>query len=336
MRPVTRLVQLKLGAPCDHLFAEGDERGDEVLQPQHFGPPATDRQHIGRERALRRGIAPDLVQHDLGRRIALQLDHDAHTHAARFVADIADAFDPLVLGGLGQLLDEARFADLIGDGRQHDRATVATAGLDDMARAHHHRAAPGVIGVACAALAEDQRRGREIWPWNDLHQLVCGDCGIVHRRETGVDHLAQIVWRDVGGHADGDAARAIDQEIGEARREHRRLTAAAVIVIDEVDGILVEIIEQRVRHAGQTRFGIAHRGWRIGVHATEVALTVDQRQAHRPILGHTRQRIIDRAVAMRVIVTHHVADDLGRFTIGPPGDHPAFLGCKQYAAMDRL
>ena len=39
---------------------------------------------------------------------------------------------------------------------------------------------------------------------------------------------------------------------------------------------------------------------------------------------------------MRVIVAHHVADDLGALAIGPPGDKAAFLTGEKNAAMDRL
>ena len=63
----------------------------------------------------------------------------------------------------------------------------------------------------------------------------------------------------------------------------------AVVVGDEIDRILVEILDQGAGGLGQARFGVAHRGRRIGIHRSEIALAVDQRQPHRPILGHPRQ-----------------------------------------------
>ena len=68
---------------------------------------------------------------------------------------------------------------------------------------------------------------------------------IVDQRDAGVDHLAEIVRRDVGRHADGDAAGAVDQQIGEARRQHHRLALGAVVVRAEIDGVLVDVLEQR-------------------------------------------------------------------------------------------
>ena len=55
---------------------------------------------------------------------------------------------------LGDLLDEARLVDLVGDLGDDDRFLVALAGLDLGPGAHHDRAAAGAVGLA------DARRGR--------------------------------------------------------------------------------------------------------------------------------------------------------------------------------
>src|SRR3546814_10601799 len=76
---------------------------DYVPQGQDLGPSATDRQHVGREVRLRRGIAPELVEHDLSRGVALEIDDDAYPFATGFAADVRDAFNPLILGSLRDL-----------------------------------------------------------------------------------------------------------------------------------------------------------------------------------------------------------------------------------------
>src|SRR3546814_2123527 len=98
-----RLGEFELAATGDDFFAEGDGRFEDRLKPHHFGAAAADREHVGGEARLRRGVAPELVEHDLGGRVALQFDDDAHALAVRFVADVGDAFDPLVACGLGDL-----------------------------------------------------------------------------------------------------------------------------------------------------------------------------------------------------------------------------------------
>ena len=281
-------------------------------------------------------MPPDLVQHHIGGGIALEIDHHPHAFARAFVANVGDAFDPLVLGGFGDLLDQVRLADLIGDRGEHDALPVVAAGLDLVAATHQDRAAPGGVSLPCAMGTEDQRRGREIGAGDVFDQFFGGDRRVVHIGKAGIDHFAEVMRRHIGRHADRDPARAVDQQVGEARRQHRRLLPAAVVVVGEIDRILVEIVQQAVRHPRQPRFGVAHRGRRIGVHRAEIALAIDQRHPHRPRLRHACERVVNRAVAVRVVVTHHVADDLGALAIGSPGDKAAFLAGEQDSAVDRL
>ena len=132
--------------------------------------------------------------------------------------------------------------------------------------------------------------------------------------ERRVTELAGIVRRDIGRHADGDAGGAVSEQVGEIGGEHRRLQLAAVVIGAEVDGVLVDAVEQPRGDFGQPRLGVAFGGGVVAVDITEIALPVDQRVAHGEVLGEARERIVDRLVAVRVEVTHRVADDLGAFS----------------------
>ena len=167
--------------------------------------------------------------------------------------------------------------------------------------------------MPCAA--EDDAAGREVGSRHDADQVVDAETGIVDERDAGVDHLAEIVRRDIGRHADRDAAGAVDQEVREARRQHHRLVLVAVVIVLEIDRVLVDVLDQFHRRLGQTAFGVPHGRRRIAVDRTEIALAVDQRQAHGEILRHAHQRVVDRLVAVRVIFTHHVADHARRFHV---------------------
>ena len=337
---VARLVELELGAAGDDLLTELDKRLDDVAQVEQLGPAAADRQHVGGERSLRRGVPPQLVQHHLGRGVALQLDDDAHAVPVGLVADVADALDPLVLGRLRDALDQRVLALLIGNLGQHDRAAVVAADLHLVARADDYGAAPALVRGTRAGAAEDDRAGREIRTRHDRDQLLQRDRVTVHAGveigEAGVDDLAQIVRRDVGRHADGDAARAVDQQVGELRRQDLRLALGRVVIGLEVDRVLVEVVEQAVRHLRQPRLRVAHRGGRVGVHRAEIALAVDQRHPHRPVLRHPRQGVVDRGVAVRVVLTDHVADDARRLAERLVVPEAALGGGVEDAAMHRL
>ena len=90
---------------------------------------------------------------------------------------------------------------------------------------------------------------------------------------------------------------------------------AAVVVGLEIDGVLVDIVEQRLRDLGQAGFGVPHGGRRIAVDRAEIALAVDQRHAHGEILRHAHHRVIDRLVAVRMVFTDDVADDARRLVV---------------------
>ena len=104
----------------------------------------------------------------------------------------------------------------------------------------------------------------------------------------------------------------------------------------EVDGVAVDVAEQEIGDLGEPRFGVAHGRRRIGIHRAEIALAVDQRHAHRPVLRHPREGVVDRLVAVRVIFTHDVADDAARLAVGPAGDIAGFLAGVEDSAVDRL
>ena len=312
---VARLAEQILGAPLHHLFAERDEGGEHVLEVHHQRPAAVERHHIGTERGLQRREAVELVEHDLALGVALELDDDAIAVAVGFVAQVGDALDLLIAHQLGDALDHGRLVHLVRDLGDDDRLALLAHGLEGDLAAHDDRAAAGVIGVTDAAAAEDDAAGREVRPRHDANQIVDAQGRIVDQRVAGVDQLAEIVRRDVGRHADGDAAGAVDQQVRETRRQHHRLVLGAVVVVLEIDGVLVDVVEQRHRRFFELTLGVTHgRRW-IAVDRAEIALPVDQLQAHGEVLRHAHQRVVDRLVAVRVIFTHDVADHARRLHV---------------------
>jgi hypothetical protein len=54
-----------------------------------------------------------------------------------------------------------------------------------------------------------------------------------------------------------------------------------------------------------------YRGGVVSVDRSEVALAVHQHVAHREVLRHAHDGVVDRLVAVRVVLADHVADDAG-------------------------
>ena len=175
--------------------------------------------------------------------------------------------------------------------------------------AHHHLAAAGAVALAHAGQAVDRAGGREVRRRDDLHQLLERGVAVLQQVQAGVDHLVEVVRRDVGGHAHRDAGRAVDQQVGQPRRQHQRLFLGAVVVGAEVDGFLVDVGEHLVRDLRQADFRVAHRRRVVAVDRAEVALAVDQHVAQREGLCHAHDGVVDRRVTVRVVFTHHVTDD---------------------------
>ena len=97
-----------------------------------------------------------------------------------------------------------------------------------------------------------------------LHQRLDRQIGVLDQRQRGVDHLAQVVRRNVGRHADGDAARAIDQHVREPRGQDRGFPVLAVVIVLKIDGILFDIGQQGAPRAcpSALRCSAWRRGYR--------------------------------------------------------------------------
>src|SRR5664280_2057720 len=128
------------------------------------------------------------------------------------------------------------------------------------------------------------------------------------------------------GNIDGDNAAAM-------RYTEARLTEVARLLIDGIDE---DAVDQQTRDFGEPCLGVAHGGGVIAVDIAEIALPVDLRIALGEILRQPIQRVVDRLVAVRMEIAHHVADYLGRFLDRRFGVQPQNLHAVEDAAVHRL
>jgi len=68
----------------------------------------------------------------------------------------------------------------------------------------------------------------------------------------------------------------------------------------------------------------------------EVAVRIDQRMPQREVLRHPHERVVDRRVAVRVVLRHHPADDVGGFPVRTVGADPLLVHRPQDPAVDGL
>ena len=210
--------------------------------------------------------------------------------------------------------------------------------LDD--GAHRDGAAARAIGLVDARAPEDRRARREVRALDALdqrlEQLFLGRARVLQEPLGARRDLAQVVGRDVRRHADGDAGRAVDEEVGEAGGKDRRLLRPAVVVVLEVDGLLVDVPHHLHGERGHPALGVPGRGRGVVAGAAEVALAVDERIAQRPVLDEADEGVVDRGVAVRVVLAHDVADDARALGVRAVGAVAAVEHRVDDAAVDGL
>ena len=178
--------------------------------------------------------------------------------------------------------------------------------------------------------------GREVRPFDMLEQRAVVDPGVVDERDGGFDQLADVMRGNGCRHSDGDSARAVGEQVRKQARKHLRLLFLAIVGRAELDRVLVEASHQLHRDSGQPRLGVAVGGGVIAVDVAEIPLAVDQRIAKREVLREPDHRVIDRLVAVRVVLADDVADDARRFLVGARRVEPKQPHRPEQAAVDRL
>ena len=330
------LVEVVAGAARHNVLLVIDIVRKHVLEREDFRRAVHQRQHDRAEGLLHLRVLEEEVERHIGVHVALQLHDDAHALAVRFVAHVGDAVKALFMHQLGDLLHKARLVDHVGDLGHDDALAVAAHGLDVGARAHDDAAAAGAIGLMDARLAQNQAAGREIGALDELHQILAGAVRMVDQIDRAVDDLAQIVRRDVGGHAHGDAVGAVDQQVREARGQHGGLHQRFIKVWIEINRFLVQIGEHFHRHFGHARLGITHGRRAVAVDRAEVALAVHERIADVEVLRQAHHGVVHGGIAVRVIFTKHIADDTRRFAVRLVGRYAQLHHGIEDTAVNRL
>jgi hypothetical protein len=202
--------------------------------------------------------------------------------------------------------------------------------------AHHDPAPAGAVCVADPGAADDDRAGREVGPLHVLHQVLDIRLRLVDQGHDRVDRLAELVRRHVRRHPDRDPGRPVHEQVREPRRKHERLPQRLVVVRAEVDGVRLELAQHLLGEPREAGLGVALRSRRIVVDRAEVALAVDEQVAERERLREADERVVDRLVAVRVELAHHVPDDPGRLHVRPARPVPVRPHRVQDAPVDRL
>ena len=217
MGPCFCPAQLELGTTGNYFALVLDVVPDHVAQAEGLRHTFDQRDHVHAERGLELGLLEQVVENDVRDRATLQLDYDAHAGPVGLVPQVGDAFQFLVANQTGDLDDETGVATLLHRVRQFGDDQGVLAALErfgvDLA-AHPDTAASGGVGLPNVARVHDSATG-EVRALDVFHQAFKADFTIVDVGGHGAGDFAQVVWRNVGCHADRDTGGTVDQQVGE-------------------------------------------------------------------------------------------------------------------------
>src|SRR4029079_8704738 len=125
------------------------------------------------ERLLHRCKLVEVIQHDVRDRVAFQLDHDAHAFPIRFIPQVRNPLELLVIDQLGNSFEQLGFIDLIRNLGDHDGHSFAGASdaIYGRARPHDDHASAGGVGVVYALATVDESSGWKVGTGHHLHQF---------------------------------------------------------------------------------------------------------------------------------------------------------------------
>src|SRR5690606_20356028 len=335
------LTQPVAGTPDDDIDLVVDVMPHHLVEPEGARHTVHQREHVDAEVVLQLGVLVEVVQHHLRHRVTFQRDHDAHAApAVALVGDVRDAGDLAVPRQRRDVLHQVVRVHLVRQLGDDEGGPPLGVLLDLHHGAHPDGPTARAVGVGDALRAEDLAARREVRALDALHQggerLLLVGVRVVQRPDHAVDDLAQVVWRDVGRHPDGDPRTTVDQQVRDTTRQNVRFLRTPVVVVGEIDRVFLDVPQHLHRERVEACLGVPHGGRRVVTGRAEVALAVDRRVPHRPPLGQSYQRVGDRRVTVRVVVTHHVADDPGALVVAAVGPEPGVVHRVQDTAVHRL
>ena len=300
-----------LSAAADHNHPMPQELLQHVLERQDPRLPVDECQKDQRERRLERGKLVELVEHHVGIGVSLQLQDQADRIVEiALVADRGDAPDAIVVDEFGDLLLDRVAGLLVGDLGDDDPVAVLAKLLDMRPGPKGDRAAAGEVAANQGFAAHHDAAGREVGAGHDLEQFDHRHGGVVDQGHEGPADFGEVVRRDARRHAHGDAAGAVDDQVGEPARQHHRLRVPLVVRRHVIDRVEFEIVEHQGRDRREAGLGVSHRGGRQAGDRAKVALLVHQHVPHVPFLGHADEGRIDHALAVGVVVAAGIAGNL--------------------------
>ena len=292
---------------------------------------------VDRHRRLQQGMPAQIGHRQIDGGVPLEFEHDPHV-VRGLVAHVHDLRELSAADQFGDFFDELRLVDRVRQRGDDDLPLAARPRLHLPLPAQFDRAVAFFVDGAQLALGRQNFPARRKIRALDVAQQAGGrDARVVDHRQQRPHHLAEVVRRDVGRHADGDAARAVEQQLRNRGRQHDRLVERGVVIRPIRNRGAGEVAEQFVGQRRQLGLGIAHGRGAVAVQRAEVPFALHERVAQRERLRQADHRVVRGLIAVRMVFAEHLAHDGRGFARPRVAGQPQILrhGVQQ-PALDRL
>ena len=113
---------------------------------------------------------------------------------------------------------------------------------------HHDASTTGLVSLANTGKTVYVSSRREVRCLDVLHESVQINVRIVNVSAASVNHLAEVMRRNVGGHTDSNTVTAVNEEVRNLCRHYGRLHERVVEVGRHVHGVLLKIVHDMLSH----------------------------------------------------------------------------------------
>ena len=216
MRSFLRLAKVKARPANDELLLEFEIFSQDVAQGKYFrlGLIVNKGEHIYRKRCLERRQRIEVIENHLRVCVLLCFYNDTHTVSVRFVAQVGNAFKPLVLYEICNRSDQHSLVHLIRQLRYYDSFSLILAVFFKMASgADDNSSSAGFICRSYAASAHNYSPCREIGAFYVLHKLVERRFRVIKQADCRPDDLAEVMRGDIRRHTDGNTGRTVYKQV---------------------------------------------------------------------------------------------------------------------------
>ncbi len=304
-------VQIIPGPPGDNILLMINIPRQDLLDIHHLGLFLIIDQgkHDHTKSILQLGMLEEIIQYDIRIDFLFDLNDNGHAIAVRLIPDVGYPRHPFFLDQVGNLFNQPCLIDLVGNLMHQYTGPVIGHFLDFGFCTDHNASPAGPIGLANPFFAQNQAACGKIGTFDILNNIIQIRIRMIHQGNGPVNHLSQIVRRNVGGHPHCNTGGTIDQQIRKSCRQHHRLLQGLIEIRHEINGFLPDIPQHFLRNLCHSCFRIAHGSRGIPIHGSKISMAVHQWIANGEILCKPYHGFINRTVPMGMIFAQHITDN---------------------------